>query len=133
MTRATPLGLAAALLGTALSAGCKGEITPDAAVEYDVTGRVAGPDGRPLRDVRIAFRPTGGAAAPNSFAVKDDGTFSGKIRGGSYTYLIAPEEAGGKETAKSKAVLDKLPESFKSATLDRQITVGSDGPLELKF
>ena len=111
-------------------AGCGGYIKTESGKEVEVSGRVNGPDGKPLKDIAIWFQGTGGASQSVMFATKADGTFTGKMNAGKYTFYLGAPLQG--DTKKAEIVLKGLPEVWKAGALERQIDV-SGGTLEIKF
>lgn len=110
--------------------GCSGYVSTSPGSEVDVSGKINGPDGKPLNDVFLHFQPTGGDAMPIQFPLKN-GSFSGKMIAGKYTYYLGAPESGP-NARKAETILKSLPATWKAGSLDRQISV-SGGPLELKF
>jgi hypothetical protein len=108
--------------------GC-GYVQPTAGTEVDVTGKVMGPDGAPVAGVILNFQATGGTARPAVFRLGPDGSFSGKMISGKYTFFLAPLT---ETDATSIAILSKLPKEWLSANLQRQVNV-SGGTIDLKF
>jgi hypothetical protein len=119
--------LSLAILALAII-GCGGgaDITPGA--EVDVNGTVTVAGGKLPVGVSIAFQPTGGTARPASFPLNADGTFSGKMIVGKYSYYLSIPEGN----AKLEAALKSVPESARKASLERQIDV-KGGALQLSF
>jgi len=111
-------------------AGCKGYVSTTPGTSVEVNGKVVGPDGSPITPAMITFQPTGGNAQPNEFPIGTDGSFSGKLVSGKYTYYISP--AVGALANKSAAALKALPETYTKATLERQVEV-TGGAIALKF
>jgi hypothetical protein len=111
--------------------GCSGYVSTTPGTDVDVSGTVRGPDGKPLNDVVLYFQPTGGEAMPNQFPLKN-GSFSGKMIVGKYTYYLGAPLQTGPSQKKAETILKTMPASWKEGSLDRQIDV-SGGTLELKF
>lgn len=110
--------------------GCGGYISTTPGKDVDVSGTVNGPDGKPVKDVVLYFQPTGGDAMPIQFPIKN-GSFSGKMIAGKYTYYLGAPQTGP-DVRKAEAILKSFPGPWKEGSLDRQIDV-SGGVLELKF
>lgn len=106
-------------------AGCSGYISTEPGQQVDVSGKVNGPDGKPLNNVLIYFQATAGNAQGVNFPIKD-GKFSGKMNAGKYTYYI------GGEGSKFESSLKPLPKQWKEPSMDRQIEAKA-GELEIKF
>lgn len=111
-------------------AGCSGYISTTPGTDVEVSGTVNGPDGKPVKDVVLYFQPTGGDAMPNQFPLKN-GSFSGRMIAGKYTYYLGAPQSGP-EVRKTETILKSFPATWKEGSLDRQINV-SGGALELKF
>lgn len=111
--------------------GC-GPDTPTPGVQVDVTGSLTDAAGKPMKDVNVTFHPTGGASQPVSLKVGPDGTFSGKVVAGKYSWFVAPQEAkAGSERLKTEA-LKGIPAAFLEPSLDRQLDVSAGAKLDLK-
>jgi hypothetical protein len=106
--------------------GC-GYDVPSSGETVDVSGKVPAPEGKSIAGYQIFFQPTGGKAQQVQFPITADGSFSGKMVSGQYTYYLVP----GKGSATEQA-LDRFPEAYRKGSLDRQIDVKA-GTLELKF
>lgn len=117
---------AAAVLVAAV--GC-GYIEPSPVEDVDISGTVTGPDGQPVKDVNVYFQPASGGAQPAGFKLGADGSFSGKIKAGTYTYYLVPVSEGD---ARGEAILKKLPEQYKKAD-DKRTVKASGGRVELKW
>lgn len=105
--------------------GCGQTAVPNVGA-VDVSGTVKGPNGKPLKDLILNFQPTGGNAQQSAFPIKPDGTFTGKMNAGKYTYFIS---ADGR---KNEAGFKTLPAGWKEGSLDRQVDVAG-GKIELTF
>ncbi len=116
----------APLLVVLFAAGCGGDV-PASGEEVDVSGKVPAPAGKSIAGYNLFFQATGGKAQQVHFTLPADGTFSGKMVSGTYTYYLTP----GKGSATEQA-LEAFPEAYRKGSLDRQIEV-KGGPLELKF
>lgn len=110
--------------------GCTGYVSTTPGVDVEVSGTVNGPDGKPVKDVVLYFQPTGGEAMPIQFPLKN-GTFSGRMIAGKYTYFLGAPQMGS-DIRKAETILKSFPATWKEGSLDRQISV-SGGVLELKF
>ncbi len=106
--------------------GC-GPTVPDPGEEVQVTGKVPAPAGKSVAGYNIAFQATGGKARQASFPLAADGSFSGQMMKGKYSYYLTP----GKGAATEKA-LEAFPEPYRQGSLDRQIDVNG-GEVQLKF
>ena len=111
--------------------GCSGYVSTSSGTDVEVSGTVNGPDGKPVKDVVLYFQPTGGEAMPNQFPLKN-GSFSGKMIAGKYTYYLGAPVQAGTDQRKAETILKSMPAAWKAGSLDRQISV-SGGTLELKF
>lgn len=107
-------------------AGCGGDV-PEPGDEVQVTGKVPAPSGKSVVGYNIQFQATGGKARQATFPVGADGSFSGPMVKGKYTYYLTP----GKGAATEKA-LESFPEPYRKGSLDRQIDVNG-GEITLKF
>ncbi len=125
LDRRFPL-IALTLAALAALAGCGGDV-PESGEEVQVTGKVPAPPGKSVAGYNIQFQATGGKARQATFLVAADGSFSGPMVKGKYTYYLTP----GKGSATEQA-LESLPESYRKGSLDRQIDVNG-GAIELKF
>jgi hypothetical protein len=123
------LRLATIMVACVACIGC-GDVSLRAGDEVDVTGQVSGRDGKPISDVSIHFQPTGGNALPAQFDLNADGTFSGKMLAGQYTYYLTTSVT--KPTKKGAVVLESLPAEYRQGSMERQITVRA-GRLDIKF
>jgi hypothetical protein len=106
--------------------GCGGDV-PASGETVEVSGKVPAPAGKSIAGYNLFFQPTGGKAQQVQFPITADGSFSGKMVAGTYTYYLTP----GKGSATEKA-LEAFPEAYRKGSLDRQIDV-KGGALELKF
>ena len=113
------------LVAVALT-GCGGMV-PESGEEVQVTGKVPAPAGKSVAGYTLAFQATGGKARQASFPVGADGSFSGPMVKGKYTYYLTPGKGAATEQA-----LEKFPEPYRKGSLDRQIDVNG-GEVELKF
>lgn len=120
------LALAPLLIALSALTGCGGDV-PASGEEVDVSGKVSAPAGKPLTGFVLHFQPTGGKARMAQFPLPADGTFSGKMMAGSYTYYLAPGKGAATEQA-----LEAFPEAYRQGSLDRQVEV-KGGAIELKF
>jgi hypothetical protein len=114
--------------GLAAAVGC-GYYEPTPVQDVDISGAVAGPDGQPVKDVNVYFQPASGGAQPAGFKLAADGSFSGKIKAGTYTYYLMPTVEGD---PRGEAILKKLPEQYRKADEKRTVTAGG-GKVELKW
>jgi hypothetical protein len=108
--------------------GCGGADTTTPGTDVNVTGTVTLSTGPIPAGVSISFQPTGGATLPATFPLKADGSFSGKMKAGKYAYFLSVPEGN----AKLNAVLNKLPDTARKASLERQIDV-QGGELKLQL
>lgn len=111
-------------------AGCSGYVSTTPGTDVEVSGTINGPDGKPVKDVVLYFQPTGGDAMPIQFPLKN-GSFSGRMIAGKYTYYLGAPQTGP-DIRKAETALKNFPAPWKEGSLDRQINV-SGGTLELKF
>ncbi len=118
--------LVAVLVAVVTLTGCGGDV-PEPGHEVQVTGKVPAPAGKSVAGFNIQFQATGGKARQATFPVGADGSFSGPIVKGKYTYYLTP----GKGAATEK-VLESFPEPYRKGSLDRQMDVNG-GDVELKF
>ena len=122
---------AIALLATVGLTGCFGYKSTTAGTEVDVRSTVIGPDGKALTGLSITFQPAEAGARPETFPLKADGSFTGKMLVGKYRYYLS----GKSESDRSAEVLlSRLPESYRKAEEKRIVDVDSGGgTLTLKF
>lgn len=118
--------IAVSLLASVVGLSGCGYTTPDSSQEVDVTGTVTNASGAPVKDVEVQFQATGGTARQATFKVGANGTFSGKMTVGKYTYYFT--EISGKTTA-----FNSIPTGYRQAIMDRTIEVKASGPIELKL
>ena len=111
--------------------GC-GSSDPTPGTLVDITGNVTA-NGIAVKNVTVQLQPTGGAAQQAALKVGADGTFSGKVMAGKYSWYLTVTE-GGKlgDRQKSEAAMKAIPVSFKEASLERQIDVKGGTPLDLQ-
>jgi hypothetical protein len=123
---------AVALLVT-LAAGCG---KPDAGVRPDpvkLSGSVTLPNGQPARDVHVALIPVGDTTSAG-VKVGSDGTVSGEAMPGKYRFhFIVDEVVTGPARARAEAALKTIPEKYKTSTEEHQVTIGSDGRVDIKL
>lgn len=112
----------------AAAVGC-GYIEPAPIQDVDISGNVAGPDGQPVKDVNVYFQPASAGAQPAGFKLAADGSFSGKIKEGTYTYYLVPVSEGDR---RGEAILNKLPEPYKKPDEKRTVKANG-GRVELKW
>lgn len=118
MTRASMLALIAGLM-VLTGVGCgDGGGSPQAAV-VAFTGTVTGPDGKPLKDVRLNLSPIK-TGLPSSYKLGGDGKFSGQVVPGKYMFSF--ESLDGKA-----AGIKSIPDSYHSPSADHTVEVGSSG------
>ena len=120
------LPLLAVALAVATLFGCGGSV-PEPGDAVQVTGKVPSPSGKSVAGYNIAFQATGGKGRQAQFPLGADGSFSGEMIKGKYTYYLTP----GKGAATEKA-LESFPEAYRKGSLDRQMDVNG-GEIELKF
>ncbi len=122
---------AAVLVVLAGLAGC-GQSTPTPGVQGEVSGTVT-TSGKPVKDLAVYFHPTGGAAQPTALKIGADGTFSGSVVAGKYSwYLVAPADAKPADQAKAATALKTIPAAYLEASMDRQIDVAGGTKLTLE-
>lgn len=117
MSRRTLLALAVALIPLAGCATDPGQRPPASSV----AGTLAGPDGRPMKNVMVRFMPQFDAGAATGAKVGADGKFSVEIIPGEYIYYVEPADAA-----------TKVPEKFASPNAENKVTVAAGTPLDLK-
>jgi hypothetical protein len=108
--------------------GCGG-YSPEPGQEVQVSGKVPAPAGKTLTGFVLHFQPTGGKARMAEFTLPADGSFSGPMMSGSYSYYLIPGKAG---TAATEKALEGFPEAYRQGSLDRQVDVNG-GEIQLKF
>ena len=114
---------------SALTVGCGGYESTTPGESVDVTGKVTGPDGKPVAGFKIVLQPTAGPGQQVFFTLKPDGGFAGKMVVGTYTYYLEPGKGAATEQA-----LFKMPAAVRAGSMERTIEVQAGGePLELKF
>lgn len=123
------LCLLAVVVAACSIAGCGGGMVPESGEEVQVTGKVPAPPGKSVAGFNIQFQATGGKARQATFPVGADGSFSGPMMKGKYTYYLSPGKAG---TAATEKALESFPEAYRQGSLDRQIDVNG-GEIQLKF
>ena len=123
MTRRMWIGVLSVVVAS--FSGCSGYISTEPGQQVDVSGKVNGPNGKPLNNVLIYFQATGGAAQGVNFPIKE-GKFSGKMNAGKYTYYI------GGEGPKYEALLKSIPQKWKEGAMDRQVDINA-GEVDIKF
>jgi hypothetical protein len=121
------LSALAVVVALAALTGCGGGLVPESGEEVQVSGKVAAPAGKSVSGYNIFFQATGGKARMATFPIGADGSFSGTMVKGKYTYYLT----AGKGAATEKA-LEAFPEAYRQGSLDRQIDVNG-GEIELKF
>jgi hypothetical protein len=121
------LALLVVAAAVAVLTGCGGGLVPESGEEVQVSGKVPAPAGKSLAGYNIQFQATGGKARQATFPIGGDGSFSGPMTKGKYTYFLTP----GKGAATEKA-LEAFPEAYRQGSLDRQVDVNG-GEIELKF
>lgn len=104
------------LVGLAFGAlGCS-QAPPQRTAPVNVTGKVTHA-GQPLGNVLVTFHPLD-VGHPGIFTVNPDGTFSGELVAGNYSYYV------GKSTAPtSDAVIKKVDPKYYEANLERSVAV----------
>lgn len=110
------------------SVGC-GYYEPTPVQDVDISGNVSGPDGQPVKDLNVYFQPASGGAQPAGFKLGPDGSFSGKIKAGTYTYYLVPVSEGDQ---RGEAILKKLPDQYKKPD-DKRTVSANGGRVELKW
>ena len=120
------VALAPLMIVLAALTGCGGDV-PASGEEVDVSGKVPAPAGKSIAGYNIFFQATGGKGRMAQFPLPADGTFSGKMMAGTYTYYLTPGKGGATEQA-----LEGFPEAYRKGSLDRQVEV-KGGAIELKF
>ncbi len=87
--------------------------------------------GAPFGDVVLVLQPMHSAYVAN-VNVKSDGTFEGTAVPGTYAYSIAPAQ-GRTQSDQSKfdALFSKVPESFRTPTKERTVSVTSGASLSV--
>jgi hypothetical protein len=108
-------------------AGCGGGVVPESGEEVQVTGKVPPPAGKSLSGFSIQFLTTGGKGRQATMPLSADGSFSGPMMKGKYSYSLVATKAPATEQA-----LESFPDAYKKASLDRQIDVNG-GEIALKF
>jgi hypothetical protein len=108
--------------------GC-GYHEPTPVQDVDISGNVTGPDGQPVRDVNVYFQPASAGAQPAGFKLAADGSFTGKVKEGTYTYYLVPMSEGDR---RGEAILNKLPEPYKKADEKRTVKANG-GKVDLKW
>ncbi len=122
---------AAALVIVAGLTGC-GQETPTPGTSVDVTGTVTA-GGRPVQDAYVYLHAVGGKAQPIYFKLGTDGSFSGKVIAGEYSwYVTVPDGVKGSDKQKGEAALKSIPEAFRAASLDRKISISDGSKLDLQ-
>jgi len=109
--------------------GCSSYKTSETGAEVDVTGTVTGSDGKPVTGLNIVFQPGEAGARPESFPLKADGGFSGKMVVGKYLYYLAGKSESDRN---AEALLSKFPAEHRKADQGRSVEV-KGGPLKIKF
>jgi len=110
-------------------AGCGSYASTTPGESVDVTGKVTGPDNKPVAGFQVVLQPTGGLGQEVLFTLKPDGGFAGKVVVGTYTFYLKPGKGAATEQA-----LFKMPPVVRAGSMERQIEVKSGGQtLELKF
>jgi hypothetical protein len=118
--------LPTAVLATAV--GC-GYYDQKPVEEVDISGTVAAPEGKTVTGLNVYFQPASTGAQPAGFKLAADGSFSGRIKYGTYTYFLVSEKEGD---PKAEAVLKGLPEGYKKGDANRTVKA-SGGRVELKW
>jgi hypothetical protein len=111
----------ALLLLSLLAVGCGqvGSPNPD---PIEISGKVS-MGGQPVDNVRIVFHVTGDGMPGGEKVV--NGEFKTKVVPGKYAWYFVEED--------SPADLEKIPEKFREATLERQITINSAGEYDFRI
>lgn len=121
------VALYAFALAACTLAGCGGGLVPESGETVQVSGKVSAPQGKSVNGFQIFFQATGGKGQQVQFPLSADGSFSGQMVKGKYSYYLIP----GKGTATEKA-LESFPDAYRQGSLDRQVDV-KGGEVELKF
>jgi hypothetical protein len=105
-----------------LTAGC-GESPVIISEPSDFKGTVSFADGTKIKDVVVGFMPTTQGMLPAGAKVDQDGKFSVKMNPGKYSVYFGALD--GKDAAKGKAEFQKIPENYKTASSDHDMTISA--------
>ena len=120
---------AAALFTMVGLVGCGGYVSTTPGTEVDVTGTVTVADGKSVAGLNIVFQPGEAGARPESFPLKADGGFAGKMVVGKYLYYLAGKSESDRN---AEALLSKFPVEQRKADQGRSVDV-KGGALAIKF
>lgn len=120
-----------ALVTLAGLTGC-GKETPTPGKLVDISGTVT-VGGKPLKDTYVYFQPAARGAQPAYLKLGPDGSFSGQLVAGEYTWhLTVPDYVRGAEKQKAEAALKGLPGAYLSVSQDRKVDVDSGSKFDLQ-
>lgn len=114
--------------------GCGGPASIADPVE--VKGTVKLPDGRPVKGVILTLQPLDGGHMAG-LKVGPDGTFSGKVIPGRYSFFFTmiPPRSDEDDVESLRAALQVIPQAYREAHMDHTVKVpsgGGDLMIELK-